>query len=202
MNSFSEIRDSYIEKLSNKHLTLFCNLNCEKMLLGYEVFTWNENWGNVMFFKETVENGYRHLLSEFDKAFFEVVENELSVNFPDLDEFDSSSASYAFDTCCAFDEFIQFLKSGEKGLVSKNSQACINTVDMFIQEKENIGYVKDIEKLELLIANDQYMIREHDRQLNLLKKLDELPVIDGESLMVLREINASWGDIIDRNIIK
>jgi uncharacterized protein YjaG (DUF416 family) len=201
MNDFSLQIQGYIKKLSIDHLILFCNLNCEKMLPGYRLFSEIEDWGDFSFFKNLTESVFIYLTIHNDAGFYEKLDEELMENFPELDNFDGIIASYAFDTACAFGELIQYIKTKEINHVIENSQSCINTVDMFVQHKENIRYINDISALEMLISKDEYMQKETSRQLTLLKELETMTLIDGKAIATMKNLNDSFGELVDYKIL-
>src|ERR1700756_1833532 len=106
MSEFSRQVKELVTQLSPDRLTLFCNLNCEKMLPGYEIFSKDEDWGDITFFSDTLKKIYDQLVDADKKIGADKIYETLELNSPDLDEFDSISASYAFDVCCAFDALI------------------------------------------------------------------------------------------------
>ena len=203
MTDFASNVKEKTSSLSIKHLVLFCALNCEKLLPSYVAFSNSEEWGDAEFFKKTLTNVYDLLVSENEDFDNLVAFEDLEENSPDLDEFDSNIASYAFDTCCAFDELFQFLSTSEIEHVLNNSQHCVNTVDMFIQQKEGIDHTSfdDIQDLETLIAQDHYMLREHKRQLTLLDEINKVIAINIENIESIRSINLNFGSMIDYSLL-
>lgn len=204
INNFQATIKQKVLNLNRDKLSLFCNLNCEKMLPCYKIFFETEQWGDFLFFDNLVKSLYFSII-EKSALDYNQWEKELTKNFPDLDEFESEAASYSFDTCVAFDEMIFFLLSDNTEHVVNNSQACIDTVDMFVQLKENVGgkiTYNQIPALEALIFKDEYMQRELKRQLDILTELENTITIDEQSIDKLRTINESLGPLVDISLIK
>jgi uncharacterized protein YjaG (DUF416 family) len=204
INNFQTTIKQKVLNLNRDKLSLFCNLNCEKMLPCYKIFFETEQWGDFSFFDNLVKSLYISII-EKSALDYNQLEKELTENFPDLDEFESEAASYGFDTSIAFDEMISFLLSDNTEHAVNNSLACINTVDMFVQLKESpegkTAY-KDIPALEALIFKDEYMQRELKRQLDILTELENTITIDEQSIKKLRTINESLGPLVDIKLIK
>jgi hypothetical protein len=100
---------------------------------------------------------------------------------------------------------ISFLLSNNTEYAVNNSQACMDTVDMFVQLKENVvGKItyNEIPALEALIFKDEYMQRELKRQLDILTELENTITIDEQSIDKLRTINENLGPLVDINLIK
>jgi uncharacterized protein YjaG (DUF416 family) len=102
INNFLTTIKQKVLNLNSDKLSLFCNLNCEKMLPGYKIFSETEQWGDFSFFNNLVKSLYVSII-EKSVPDYNQWDKELTENFPDLDEFDSEAASYGFDTCLAFD---------------------------------------------------------------------------------------------------
>ena len=203
MNNLTTTVRQKVLNLNRKKLSLFCNLNCEKMLPCYRVFSETEQWGNFAFFNSLVQSQYPAIIGG-NALDYNQLESELQENFPHLEEFSSEAASYGLDACVAFDEMISFLLSDDAEHVVNNSQACIDTVDMFVQLKENVeGKIEysNIPALEAFIFEDEYMQREIKRQLDILTALENTTVIDEQSVEKLRVINESLGPLVDVNLI-
>ncbi|WP_428327635.1 DUF416 family protein [Mucilaginibacter sp.] len=203
MNDFLNRIKEKTQNLSLEHLILFCNLNCEKMLEGYLLFSEKEEWGDITFFQDTIKEIYEQLIKKNKQLDYIKTREKLLVNSPDLEEFNSVIASYAFDTCCTFDELIQFLITLDKEHVLNNSQYCINTVDMFVQQKEGITYVElnKIQDLESIIEQDLFMQKEKNRQLLLLNEISKIDIINMEVLESLKNLNASFDSLVDYDML-
>lgn len=191
----------YVSNLSIQHLQVFCNLNCEKLLPAYKLFSEFENFGDVSSFSKIIEEVYISQFTKSDIIEVEIMEKGLDENFFNLEEFEAPLASYAFDTCEAFDELLQFLKFDDAIHILNNAQVCINSVDMFVQQKDNIDYITDMNQLEELISKNEWMIKEKTRQLVLLEELSSLSDLDDSSIENLRKINNSFGQLVDLRFI-
>jgi uncharacterized protein YjaG (DUF416 family) len=196
MSDFDEMIKKMITNLSDDKLILFCNLNCEKVLPGYQIFTEVENWGDYEFFKLLNEEVYRLLLDHQIRN-YQQWDKQLEDNFPNLDEFDSIAASYGFDACVVFNQMISFFLDGNGSHAINSSTGVINTIDMFIQDKENVQNTSytNIAALESFIESDEYMQREYKRQLALLEELRKTE-ISKDAINRLRKLNDDFGPLI------
>jgi uncharacterized protein YjaG (DUF416 family) len=203
MNDFSNKIKEHIKNLSLEHLILFCALNCEKTLQGYLLFSEKEEWGNIAFFQDTIKEVYKQLIEKKKYLDYIKIREKLLINSPDIDEFEGVLASYAFDSCCAFDELIKFLITSDKEHVLNNSQYLINTVDMFVQQKEGITYVEydKIQDLENIISQDIFMQKEISRQILLLAEISKIDIINIEVIEAIKKLNASFDPLVNYDIL-
>lgn len=169
------------------------------MLPGYKIFNHIESWGNYSFFLSLTESVYNDILQDNSNTHYSLLSKELLDNTPHLDDFDTYAASYAFDMCVAFEHLILFMLDGKKDHILNNSQTVMDTVDMFIQQKENIKITRyeDLPALEMMIAKDEFMKKEIARQINLLQVIDDTPQIDKELMDSIRKQNLNTNDIIN-----
>jgi|GEM_PF-3354363 len=202
MDDFDSKVNKAIIRLSNYHLILFCMLNCEKIFPGYKLFSKIKEWGNVLFFESLMEDIFFQLTSPNKEFNGKNLIEGLTENFPNLNDFDGAIASYGFDAACAFDELIAYITTENSNHVKENSQICLNTVDMFIQQKENIQYVDDIASLEIFIAQDELMKKEKRRQLTLLNELELVDSFDINTVTAMRKLNDSFGELVNYQLMQ
>ena len=62
-------------------------------------------------------------------------------------------------------------------------------------------YVNNIMDLEKLIAQDEYMQKETNRQITLLKELEKFNLIDQEAIEAMTSLNNSFGDLVNYEIL-
>lgn len=187
-----------IEVLGEAHCSLVAALVCDRLYPNYLLFTKFDNWGNPSLFRAGIEllfdtavNGIRPI------AAAQRMDDELDSAFPDLDDFTSREASYAFDAASALNSALLFLITGEKEHVVNCSIAAFNTVDMFVQMLHEIE--PDMPNLEALIDSDPYMLREVERQHQLVDLLSRTAVISTDFIAKLREQEEKQLAIVDMN---
>ncbi|KQR67244.1 DUF416 family protein [Pedobacter sp. Leaf176] len=69
ISNYAQHINEYVSKLSRQHRRIFCNLNCEKLLPAYKLFSELENWGNVSDLEKIIEEIY---INQFTKSDIEV----------------------------------------------------------------------------------------------------------------------------------
>lgn len=185
-----------LRAFDDAHCALVAALVCNRLYPNYLLFTEVENWGNPRLFRagiellfETAAGGSRPV-AQAQKLY-----DSLDSAFPDLDDFTSSEASYAFDASSAFDSALQFLITGEKEHVVNCSIAAFDTVDMFVQMLHEIE--PNTPNVEQLIDNDPYMQKEVERQRKVIDLLRATPVISPDFITQLRKQQDLLPAIVD-----
>jgi len=189
MKEFSDHRKTAVAQLSRPQLLVFCALTCEKMLPQYSLFSEAEAWGNANTLTNILNSVYQ--LAKGGKPSFGGFADELMLIAPDLDDFENALASYALDTCCAFEAVLQYVKTDSKEHVINNSQWAIDTVDMFVQLTEDINPRNPL--LEDMIASNVHMQTEINRQKTILAELKAIEIIDDRAIAYLKKINDEFG---------
>lgn len=187
-----------INVLGEAHCSLVAALICDKLYPNYLLFTETDNWGNPSLFRAGIEllfeaaaTGNRPISAA------QKLDNELDSAFPDLDDFTSSQASYAFDASSALASALQFLITGEKEHVVNCSIAAFDTVDMFVQMLYEIE--PNVPNLEALIDRDPYMQKEVERQQQVLHLLCTTSIVSPDFITKLRQQQEKQPAIVDMN---
>lgn len=172
--------------LGEAHCCLVAALVCDKLYPNYLLFTETNNWGNPSLFRAGIALLFeaaavgRRPVSEAQK-----LDNELDSAFPDLDDFTSSEASYAFDASSALASALNFLITEEKEHVVNCSVTAFDTVDMFVQMLHQME--PNEPNMEQLINGDPYMQREVERQRQVLNLLSARSIISLDLIAQLRQ---------------
>ncbi|WP_072008659.1 DUF416 family protein [Hymenobacter sp. IS2118] len=188
----------WIDELSESHCCLIAALVCDKLYPNYLLFTETDKWGSPALFRAGIELLFEasvvgiRPISEAQK-----LDDELDSAFPDLDDFTSSEASYAFDASSALNSAFQFLITGDKEHVVSCSISAFDTVDMFVQMLHEIE--PNVPDLDQLIYSDPYMQREVERQQRLLTLLSKTPIVSADFIAQLRQEQESQPAIVDVN---
>jgi uncharacterized protein YjaG (DUF416 family) len=169
----TEIKEKLVH-LSKKGALLFGTLTCEKLLPHYKFFEEQYRWGDssvletsIILLYQVIQNNEKDLKDDIDSTIDAV--DQIT---PNMDGFSDVTASFALDACTAVYSCLLFVK---EPLVEHIVDVAIysrDTVDMFVQEKENVNYSGTA--LENMTSNDQFMIAEKSRQSTLIERLMRL----------------------------
>ena len=182
---------------------VFVAILAENMLLCYEFFYHSENWGNPDVLKEAVDLLRRGVFSVSGdlKQDAMLSRKKLYDVAPDLDDFEGGSASYGLDSCVVIDEALSFIDEQSGINIERIVNAVFDTLDMYIQEKENLN--NQDPDLKNKIDNDPFMVREIERQVSLISfirhHIGEKP--SQSDYLKCQEINARFGPFIDLKLL-
>lgn len=188
--SYSKIEiESDLNEISEDKKVLFCTLTCEKLLPNYEYFHQQTGWGNPEILKEGLVLLYDFVLKEhFNKKEVESLLAQIDLIIPDTEDFESIEVSFALDAANAVHNTLNYLLNRSLNYIFDIITNATDTVDMFIEEKYDLDMSqKDSERI---ISEDALMIREKDRQANLIKKLKGMSLkrVTSEIVKDLRDI--------------
>jgi uncharacterized protein YjaG (DUF416 family) len=168
-----EIKNDVV-KLSRTKRTLFSVVNCEKLLPNYVAFQEHNGWGNYHELQESIDITYQYLINSSlfkDDDFFELLERMDNVT-PHTEEFSGILTSFALDACTAIESTLRYILSDDVEYVMEVVTYAYDTVDMFIQEKDNLD--PNDKEIDERIRNDVFMQREKARQKELILRLSKL----------------------------
>jgi uncharacterized protein YjaG (DUF416 family) len=159
-----------LEKLNNQQLLAFSYLCSSYMIDNYKVFTKKYNWGNVLVLinaLDTIENvlfNKRDEIYDLTKLII-LVDKEI----PNTSNFSTILCSFALDSSNCILETLNFIKTHEVEYAKNIAIFCRDTVDMYIQEINDMDYNNP--KFEEEISKHELMISELERQGEIIKKL-------------------------------
>lgn len=196
MQKFRSETKQQVELLSDKGRIIFALLTCEKLYPNYVFFRNHFHWGDERLLGDAIIGIYEYIIKK-DKSEIKHLLDEVESITPDTGEFPDVTASFALDACTAVYSTLKYISfKNIDDLVDVASYA-IDTVDMYVQEKENLEYSDP--EFESKIANDPYMIAEKRRQQTLLDRLSELAErVSIDAISELRDEKA----IIDIDALK
>lgn len=191
----TEIRDG-LSKLSPRLRVLFGILTSEKLYPNYVKFQELTGWGNQSVLTDVMIMLYHYVFSKdgFDAAYLKEMMESLDDVTPHTKNFDSILVSFALDACTSIYSTLNYIVTSDLEDIFAVASYPLDTVDMFIQEVENLDYNKD-PLFEQKIENSPFMIREKARQRMLIEKLNLLTTNEIESDIV--EYLRESGPIID-----
>ena len=181
---------------------MFVVLITENMLPCYEFFYESESWGNPEILKEGVSLLYESVFVHPDKLKEDalICQQRLELVSPDLDDF-AETASYGLDSCVAVDEALYFLITQSSSYLERVVNAVANTLDMFIQVKENMD--SNDQNLQEKIDNDPFMINEINRQIALVLYIHENigEQVTQSDFLNCKKVNSTFGAVIDFSLL-
>jgi len=183
----NEIGNSLL-RLPYKGKILFAALTIEKLYPNYIAFEDRRSWGNHLVLSEGISLIYQYLIKEdlfTDKEIKELI-NNIDVITPDTDDFPGILTSFALDACTSILDTLQFIIDKDDKHIINVSIYARDTVDMFIQEREDMNSLDP--SIEIQIEHDNFMIEEKARQKLLIEALlnTNLEVITDQLLDKLR----------------
>ena len=185
--------------LSERKKALHIVLTCEKLFFNYQFFSKEANWGNSHVFKDVILLYYEFINGNLINTIeIQQLENAVEINTPDLDEVGHPLTSYGFDAGIAFLEALGYLKEKSLNHMIEVISGAINTVDMFVQVKEDLETTD--KNLEIKIDNDPFMQKELKRQETIIKALQDIE-LNPETIAQLRKLNNDMGEMIDFSLL-
>jgi uncharacterized protein YjaG (DUF416 family) len=184
-----------LSKLPFQHQLVFTSLCCERLIPNYMEFTRIEGWGDFRILRETLDwiwhssiNG--DLSTVQVKRLIQLCEKEI----PDTEEFESIYVSFALDVANAIVETLKFIEDREFLHIVDIASLCRDTVDMFIQEENDMDYTDP--EFEQKILRHPLMVNELQRQNEIIRYLESCSELNSEIVQQLR--NSSHGESILR----
>lgn len=196
MDKFTKVITQKIERFNSKQLALFNYANCEKVKPIFLLFFQNELWGNRELLDDAliIQSQFIQEIPLADSDLMSLI-NDMELNAPELDNFETGLASYALDSVAIFIESLLFLKTEDKTHAINVSSLLRDLVDMFVQEKNNFD--PNDNQFEKKIQDDYFMKKENERQLKLFEIISLDSQIDFDYINHVRNINSEFGEIID-----
>lgn len=161
-------------KLSRKKRILLSVVNCERLLDCYVAFQNKFGWGDHRVLKDSIDMVYQYLINEdlFNEDDFLRQLKKVDTITPHMDDFSDVIASFALNACTSVENTLDYILNGKVDVLKGVGVAAYDTVDMFVQEKENLN-PKDV-NFEQKIWNDVVVQNELAYLLTLLSKLTRL----------------------------
>lgn len=179
-----------LTKLHKANAVFFCLLCCKRLFPHYIHFSNYHNWGNTSIIKEGIRfiQGYISTRN-FDSVLLQQLIHQVDSIIPDTTIFGTIHTSLALDAGSAVYESLCFIEDSKESRLLDVSIFCIDSVDMYIQEKE--GYDYNDMYFEEKILRHPLMIQERQRQLHILEELAKSGVLGTEKQQELVEYNRS-----------
>lgn len=142
-----------------KQLT-FAYLICERLYPNYLFFSNKYSFGNPTVLREAIDYVSSNIIkNESDKERINSFIKKVDKNIPQPANYNTVLASSALDACTAINESLDFLMDKKTSRLEDISTMATDSVDMYIQEKENLSYNTD-KQFQQKIDNHPLMIKE------------------------------------------
>lgn len=200
MENFENILKGKLVKLPYKAKLLFGVIICEKLQPNYEAFAKRTNWGNNKVIIDGIALVYLYLINNTSVSISEIQSTIANIDLitPDTEDFEDITTSFALDSCTSLSSTLEFIINKDLQFVIDTSSFAIDTVYAFINLKENFDPLDA--SSEIQIEHDDFMVREKQRQMNLIEKLSKtnLEMITDDLISSLRDSQS----IIDLSLLK
>jgi hypothetical protein len=181
-------------RLSPYQQIAFAAACCERMLPNYAAFSKMEKWGNTTFLRSALDEVWGLIeKNRCDKQTIQRHVNQCESIVPDTEEFSSIYTSPALDAANAIIETLECCLSHDTAKIVDVAGFARDTVDMYIQDKENIERFDA--QVEQQILSHPLMVREMKQQREDLHFLIETPILDGKSLQSYRKASDGKSNI-------
>ncbi len=194
---------SELEKLKildkRKQIT-FAYLTCERLFRNYLHFSTQYKFGNPILIRNVIDQIRRYINGyELTAAEAKQLINTVSINSPLPEKYDSIYASSALDACTVIIDSLNFIFDENTSRLVDISTMAFDTVDMFIQERDNLDFNVDME-FENKIQNDKLYKTEENIQIGIINYLTKIDSITEDDLNELNKLQKSGTGNINYNL--
>lgn len=191
MKNFDEQIEVFFQKLEKKNMVLFGYLSCRRLISNYHFFQKRNLWGKYDFLVNAIFNIRDFLTTnDFNIKHIEDFMQKIEETAPDSEDYPEVFSSFAIDaTSCIFETYNIIICKNPLESILNISTSSIDTVDIYIQELENLT---DEENLEDIINNNILMIEEKRRQIEITKKLISFDNFSNKNLNTIELFNETF----------
>jgi len=158
-----------LNRLNRREKLIYVYWLSRRLFHNYADFHQETGFGNIDVLLDAINLIRRNILGEIsDIIEINSLIEKIEINTPHTDDFDTIKVSFALDACNALSESLRYMMEPDDEIVVDVASFSIDTVDMFIQEKENFNG-SDIDER---IHQDEFMKAEIRRQLVFLEMLE------------------------------
>lgn len=164
MDRYREEIKKNLAPLSNAKRLLFAILICERLYPNYVHFYNTFNWGDPRILEEAISVVFQSLINKDSIDRIEILNliEEIELINPDADDFSDIYLSFALDACASVYSSLNFILDPELEHIVDVAICARDTVDMFIQERDDISVFTT--ETENEISKDLLMLAEKRRQ--------------------------------------
>jgi uncharacterized protein YjaG (DUF416 family) len=175
-----------IDPLSLNHRILFALSCCERLLPNYLIFYKHHSWGEPKVLRYALDRVWSVLNGDEIVEEIENLIQKCDEVTPDTEDFDSIFVSPALDAASSVMLILEFVKNHSVEKVLEIASLSRDTVDMYIQELENMD--SNDPNLEEKILGHHFMQRELVRQREDLELLRKAEVINEDVIIDLKRL--------------
>lgn len=162
-----------LSRLDRLHAVAYAAACCERLLPNYRFFSDKVGWGDFGTLRLALDTIWALVEGHpIPSSHLRELVNLCDTTVPDTEDFGTLWASHALDASSAVCETLELCLDGNLDHVTNVMTSARDTVDMFIQERDDMDY--DDPAFEESISNDELMIRE------LRNQHDDLRVLSSE----------------------
>ena len=121
----------------------FAYLTCERLFPNYVYFSQNYGFGNPAILRKAMDFVYYAIFQKNEISKSKLLIKEVHKNTPDTENYATNFVSSALDACTAIEESLNFLIDRQFERIESISTFATDTVDMYIQEIDNLDYNSD-----------------------------------------------------------
>jgi uncharacterized protein YjaG (DUF416 family) len=122
----------------------FAYLTCERLYPNYVFFSENNNFGNPLVLRESIDYLFNNLFQvEFNQQEIEILIKKVDSNTPEPGDFDTLLASSALDACTSLLDSLNFVIDKDFSRIENISTYATDTVHMYVQEIEDLDFNND-----------------------------------------------------------
>ncbi|GAA6617116.1 DUF416 family protein [Scytonema sp. NUACC26] len=183
-----------LEGLSPLHRIAFAASCCQRLLLNYNAFSHQENWGNPSVLRTALDEVWQILQGKpVDAALIRRLIEDCSDVIPDSDEFTSPNLIYdveAQEAAIAICNTLEACLDPTPEQIIKVATCVTNTIDAFVPHKDKSFNVSEskvgLEKLQEAIGSHPVAVREMAKQSEDLQRLNQAEKLDRDFVEWLR----------------
>ena len=174
-----------LKVLSVKHRIAFAASCCERLLPNYRAFSRMENWGKPEVLSLAVDEIWNSILTlSLSQSRLKELKTECDKVIPDTEDFSTIYTSAALDAGTAVTTTLDCYLTGEPRLAAEVASIARDTVDMFVQDHNNMNYSDP--GFEQQILNNPLMVAELEKQRSDLTELLRTSELSAEFLTGIR----------------
>lgn len=180
-----------LKKLDFTKQLTFAYITCERLFPNYVYFSENYHYGNPTVLRESINYLHDNLFkSESNESKIRSLVKKVEKNTPDTENFDTIFVSSALDACTCILDSLEFLIDKDFAKIQNISTYATDTVDMYIQEIENLNFNTD-QDFQKKIDQHPLMHKELAIQSGVINFLNKIKSIDQEDIQTLIDLQKS-----------
>lgn len=175
-NFDKKILCAQLKELSEVQQFLFALLCCERLYPNYKAFARHHDWGDPRVLRNSLDLAWSMLRGDVEPVDLSDPTESLELLTPDTEDFSSVYVSPALDAAVATRLLISLCSGPSISKVVEIASLCRDTVDMYVQEVENLG--PDDPRREEKILEHHLMQEELARQCNDIELVRSIRIFD------------------------